>query len=68
MRNTEWNNSGKVEEKLMDMENLTKIKELIDEIIGENEPTDEELNYDDNWIEVYDELHNLKVAMENVGL
>lgn len=52
----------------MDMENLTKIKELIDEIIGENEVTDEELNYDDDWIEVYDELHNLKVAMENVGL
>lgn len=52
----------------MDMENLTKIKELIDEIIGENEPTDKELNYDYDWIEVYDKLHNLKVAMENVGL
>ena len=52
----------------MDWDNLKKIKELIDELIGENEPTDEELDYDDNAIEVYAELHNLKEALENIGL
>ena len=52
----------------MDWKNLKKIKELIDELIGENEPTDEELDYDDDAIEVYAELHNLKEALENIGL
>ena len=52
----------------MDRENLIKIKELIDELIGENEPTDEELDYDDNAIQMYADLHNLKESMENYGL
>ena len=52
----------------MDWENLKKIKALVDELIGENEPTDEELDYDDDAIEVYAELHNLKEALENIGL
>lgn len=52
----------------MDWDNLKKIKELIDELIGENEPTDEELDYDEDAIEVYAELHNLKEALENIGL
>lgn len=52
----------------MDWDNLKKIKELIDELIGENEPTDEELDYDEDTIEVYAELHNLKEALENIGL
>lgn len=51
----------------MDRENLIKIKELIDELIGENEPTDEELDYDDNAIQMYADLHNLKESMENYG-
>ena len=52
----------------MDWENLKKIKVLVDKLIGENEPTDEELDYDDDAIEVYAELHNLKQALENIGL
>ena len=52
----------------MDWDNLTKIKELIDKLIGENEPTDEELDYDEDAIEVYVQLHNLKEALENIGL
>ena len=52
----------------MDWEKLIKINELVDELIGENEPTDEELDYDDDAIEVYAELHNLKEALENIGL
>ena len=52
----------------MDWEKLMKIKELIDELLGENEPTDEDLDYDDDAIDVYDELHNLKESMERIGL
>lgn len=51
----------------MDWENLRKIKEFIDEVIGENEPTDEELNYDDDAIQMYADLHNLKESMERMG-
>ncbi len=47
---------------------LIKIKELIDGIISEgNEPTDEELDFDDDAIEMYAEMHNLKEAMEKNG-
>ena len=53
----------------MDREKLIKIKELIDGIISEgNEPTDEELDFDDDAIEMYAEMHNLKEAMEKCGL
>lgn len=51
----------------MDREKLLKIKELIDELIGDNEPTDEELDYDDDAIQMYADLHNLKESMENMG-
>ena len=52
----------------MDWENLRKIKVLVDEVLGDNEPTDEELDYDDYAIEMYAELHNLREAMERMGL
>lgn len=52
----------------MDWEKLHKIKELIDELIGTNEPTDEELDYDEYAIDMYADLHNLKESMERVGL
>ena len=52
----------------MDWETLARIKELIDEIIGENEPTDEELDYDEDAIEMYADLHNLKESMEQMGI
>ena len=51
-----------------DLPILTKIKELIDQLIGENEPSDADLDYNDAAIEVYADLHNLKAAMENMGL
>ena len=52
----------------MDWEKLHKIKELIDELIGEDRPTDEELDYDDDAIAMYADLHNLKQSMERMGL
>lgn len=51
----------------MDREKLSQVKKLVDELIGENEPADEELDYDDDAIEMYAELHNLKEAMERMG-
>lgn len=51
----------------MDRENLVKLKALLDEILGDNEPTDEELDFDDKAIEMYAEMHNLKQAMEELG-
>lgn len=52
----------------MDWEKLRKIKKLIDELIGPNEPTDEELDYDDDAIQMYADLHNLKESMESMGI
>ena len=52
----------------MDWEKLREIKVLVDEVLGVNEPTDEELNYDDDAIEMYADMHNLKESMERIGL
>ena len=52
----------------MDWEKLRKIKELIDELLGDNKPSDEELDYDDDAIEMYADLHNLKASMEQLGI
>ena len=52
----------------MDWEKLKKIKDLIDDVLGENEPTYEELDYDDDAIAMYADLHNLKESMEHIGL
>lgn len=52
----------------MDREKLMQIAELLDEVLGENEPSDEELGYDEDAIELYDCLHDLREAMRNVGL
>lgn len=46
---------------------LTILAELLSDIL-QTEPSDEELDNDDKAIELYDELHNLKIAMENMGL
>ena len=51
----------------MDREKLIEIKELIDDLLIGNEPTDEELNYDDDIIEMYHYLSKLKEAMEQCG-
>lgn len=52
----------------MDLENLKQIKTLIDGIIGENEPSDEDLDYDELAIQMYADLHNLKESMEDYGI
>lgn len=51
----------------MDRRELNKLKELLESLIGENEPTEEELDFDDNAIEMYAAMHNLKEAMEQCG-
>jgi hypothetical protein len=51
----------------MDREKLIALKALLDELLGENEPSDEELGFDDDAIEMYAEMHNLRKAMETLG-
>lgn len=34
---------------------------------GKEQPTDEELDYDDDYIELYHAVYNLREALENVG-
>ena len=54
----------------MDRENIIAIKELLDKMLGdecEKMPTDEELNYDDDWIDMYACLRSLKESIENCG-
>lgn len=51
----------------MDRANLLKISDIIDEMVGENWPTEDELNYDDDYIEIYQCLRNLKNALKNIG-
>lgn len=46
---------------------LADLAEVLGKLIGDNELSDEELDYDDDYIELYNEMHNLKKALENVG-
>lgn len=46
---------------------LTMVANLISDILGDKEPSDEELDNDDDAIEMYACLHNLKEAMERCG-
>ena len=51
----------------MDTKYVIQIKEILDKFLPANRPTDEELDYDDMAIEVYDCMYNLKEAIENFG-
>lgn len=51
----------------MDNQKLSQIAALIDNLIGDNEPSDEDLNYDDDAIQVYADLHNLKESLRKLG-
>ena len=51
-----------------DAEALTVIKELIDQLIGEAEPSDEDLDFNDAAIQVYADLHNLKESLDAMGI
>lgn len=49
-------------------ENLKKLATLLDELTGNNEPSNEELDYNDDYIKVYDDIHSLKKSLKNIGL
>ena len=51
----------------MDREKLNELKTLVDQLIGENEPSDEDLDFDDDAIQMYADLHSLKESMERGG-
>ena len=46
---------------------LSMLSAILSDILI-TEPSDDDLNDDDNLIDLYAELHNLKTALENVGL
>lgn len=50
-----------------DIKNIEHIKGYLDKIL-ENEPSDEELDYDEEAIGMYADMHNLKESIENFGL
>nr|DAK26677.1 MAG TPA: hypothetical protein [Caudoviricetes sp.] len=39
------------------------LNQIINQLLEENEPTDEELNYDENLIAIYENLHNLRASL-----
>ena len=46
---------------------LSMLSEILSDILI-TEPSDDDLNNDDDLIDLYAELHNLKTSLENVGL
>ena len=52
----------------MDRAKLLELKNLLDELIGKDEPSDEELGFDDAAIDVYAEMHNLLEAINHFGI
>lgn len=50
----------------MDREDLIALKVLLDKILW-REPTEEELDYDEDKIAMYANLHNLRDSMEKLG-
>ena len=46
---------------------ILTVTEVIRDML-KNEPSDEELDYDDDKIKLYEDLHNLKEDLENLGM
>ena len=46
--------------------NLIELKKMLIEILN-HEPSDEELDYDEDKIEMYAEMHNLLEAMNHIN-
>ena len=51
----------------MDRDVLFELAELVGKIL-ETEPSDEDLDYNEDAIEVYASIHNLKEALKNIGI
>ena len=66
MQHEERVKQNRKESNIMDREKLLTLKNLLTDLLM-NEPSDENLDYDDDAIAIYEELHNLKDAMENYG-
>jgi hypothetical protein len=50
-----------------DRNKIACIASIINDVLDKSEPSDEELDYDDDAIALYDELHNTKQALEQCG-
>lgn len=51
----------------MDKEKIIALKNLLEELIGKNEPSDEDLDFDEDAIEMYAAMHDLMEAIEECG-
>ena len=51
-----------------DATKLSMLASLLEDILGENEPSDEDLDIDDNAIELYDNLYNIKTSLQAMGI
>ena len=52
-----------------DREYISQIAKILEEMLGDSEPSDEELDYDYDYdaIELYENLHNVKQSLQNLG-
>ncbi len=53
---------------LNDIKKLEMLSAVLHDILGRNKPSDEDLSYDDNFIELYDNLNNVKASLHRIGL
>lgn len=51
----------------MNKERLTELAIVLNSLLGENEPSDEELGFNDDLMELYDDLHNVKESLKKCG-
>ena len=51
-----------------DRHKIMKVKELLEDMFGENEPTDEDLDYNDRAIQMYADMHNLYESICDYGI
>lgn len=52
---------------MIPIDKIKILNQLVNQLIGPNEPTEEDLEKNRYLIEVYDELHNLKISLSQAG-
>ena len=51
----------------MDREKISDLKDLLEDLLGDKEPSDEDLDFDEDAIEMYAAMHNLLEAIYECG-
>ena len=52
----------------MDREKIIELKKLLDSLVGNGVPSEEDLDFDEDAIEMYDAMQNLLETIEEYGL